>query len=89
LVSLLPTSPRCVRLRPVRNGAGAAAIRCRYSLVLSSRKQVQRVSVIAGEIQQAAFGGAMRLDRAVVQDGADGKAARGERTRSEFTSTQS
>jgi len=31
----------------------------------------------------------MRLDRAVVQDGADGKAARGERTRSEFTSTQS
>jgi hypothetical protein len=61
--------------RPVRNGAGAPAIRCRYSLILSSCEEVAAVTV---KTQKPLFRRRVRFDRAVVQDVADGQATRGE-----------
>ena len=55
-------------LGPIRDRAGAATIRCRKSLALSSHEQVV---VRSASRQQPLLGRRVRLDRAVVQDVAD------------------
>ena len=81
--SSLPRCPsRRGRLLPIRDGLGAAPIRCRELFRLSSRKQAV---VFRVEGQKPLLGRGMRLDRAVMQDVADGKPALGELRRDEET----
>ena len=74
--------PRIAWLCPIGDGSGAAAIRCRYSPVLS---RCEEVAVVPVERQKPLFGRRMRLDCAVEQNMTDSQFAFRQRPRHQKT----